>query len=149
MRLRSTLPAALVLLALAAGSASGYRFFFADRLAESLEQHVGSRVKVVDELVEIWDYQDVQGYLRFDTRRFRCAVPNHRTEDIALLREIARRRAEGAVEPPLIAIYGTVSREPLWGRVAAGEGAGVASETIVLLADRIERPRRRFFLEGY
>ncbi len=104
--------------------------------------------QVVDELVALWEFQDVDGYVRFDTRRFRCAVPAHATEAIAYLREVARRRREGDRRRPLLALYATVQRAPLWGRVAAGEAEGVASEQIVLVCDRIERPRWRFFEEG-
>ncbi|RME73228.1 MAG: hypothetical protein D6776_07425 [Planctomycetota bacterium] len=148
MRVRTLLAAALLTVT-AATAASAYRFFFADRLAEQLEQQVGTSVFVVDELVRVWSYQDVDGYVRFDTRRFRCAVPASATESIAYLREVQRRREQGDTTPPLLALFGKLARPPLWGPVLAGQEDGVASEQIVLVCDRIEKPRKRFFLEGH
>jgi hypothetical protein len=50
--------------------------------------------------------------------------------------------------PPLVAIYGTIGREPIFGPVKGGEDAGVASEEIIIKADKVEKPRERFWEEG-
>ncbi len=146
----AALALALALSGAAALAESSYRFFFAKDLAAKLESHVGQSVKVVDELAKIWESQEIEGHLRFDTAHFRCVVPTSATESIAYLREVQKAIEEKKARiPPLVAIYGAVSREPLFGEVKGGEDAGVASEAILLKADRIEKPRDRFWEEGH
>lgn len=149
-----TLGSALLVGALAAGAAAvaedekSYQFFFPKSLASEAEKHVGKPVKVVDTLVKIWEAQEIEGYLRFDTLHFRCAVPASETESIAYLREVLKLRHERKdATPPLVAIYGTLAREPLFGPVKGGEEAGVASEEILIKVDKVERPRDRFWDE--
>ena len=149
---------AVVACLLSAGVAQAYSFFFAVELDRHLEKQVGEQVMVVDKLNRIWEHQEVDGYLRFDTERFRCAIPNTETDAIAYLREVQAARTEKVDDEgkrtsdrtlPLIAIYGTVTREPLWGEVKGGEAEGVVSEQIVIIADKVEKPRARFFDEGH
>jgi len=147
LAIAAALPA---LLLATASTAFAYRFFLVSDLAREAEQHVGTKIKVVDTLVKIWQEQELKDYLRFDTTQFRCAVPTSETESIAYIREVLKNHDERKVTiPPLVAIYGTLSRAPLWGRVAGGEEQGVASEQIVIIVDRVERPRDRFWEEGY
>jgi hypothetical protein len=148
MGLRTAVAAALLLI-VGATAASAYRYHYAEQLERNLEDRIGSQVMVVDELVRVWAFEDVSGYVRFDTRRFRCAVPASQTEAVAYLREVQSRQAEGYNEPPLVALFATAAREPIWGPVTGGQSQGVASEQILLICDRIERPRSRFWVEGY
>jgi hypothetical protein len=135
-------------LALADGGPTSYRFFFPQDLAQKQEEFVGTGVKVVDELCKIWEDQQVQGYLRFDTKYFRCAVPDTDTEGIALLREIQKTHDEKTDStPPLVAVYGILGKEELFGPVKDGKDAGVASEHILIKVDKIEKPRKRFWDE--
>jgi hypothetical protein len=132
-----------------ATAGTSYQFFFAKDLAVHAEQNVGKGVKVVDELCKIWESQDVPGYIRFDTKYFRCAVPDTETESIAYLREVEKKHsAKESSIPPLVAVYGTLGREPLFGPVKGGAGAGVASEQILIKVDKVEKPRDRFWEEG-
>lgn len=140
-------------LAVALGGAAlaetSYQFFFAKDLADHVEKHLGKGVKVVDTLVKVWEAQDVPGYLRFDTLHFRCAVPDTETESIAYLREVMKAREEKKQSvPPLVAVYGTLGREPLFGPVKGGADAGVGSEQILIKVDKVEKPRQRFWEEG-
>lgn len=148
-RLAPTLALAALLVGLVAGAAHAYSYFRAAELDRQIADRVGEEVMVVDRLVKIWSYQDVDGYLRFETERFRCAVANTETESIAILREIAKNRADGNPTPPLVALFGNVTRAPLWGEVKGGESDGVVSEQIVLVCDRIEVPRARFYVDGH
>ncbi len=131
-----------------ADGATSYRFFFPQDLFAHREEFVGTGVKVVDELCKIWEDQQVQGYLRFDTKYFRCAIPDTQTESIAYLREVQKAHAEGKdTTPPYVAVYGILGREPLFGPVAGGQDAGVASEEILIKVDKVEKPRQRFWDE--
>jgi hypothetical protein len=137
-------------LALADGDAASpsYRFFFPQDLAQKQEEFVGTGVKVVDELCKIWEDQQVEGYLRFDTKFFRCAVPTTDTEGIALLREVQKTHDDKSDStPPLVAVYGILGRAELFGPVKDGKDAGVASEEILIKVDKIEKPRKRFWDE--
>ena len=51
--------------------------------------------------------------------------------------------------PPLICIYGTVVRSALWGKPKEGKEAGKDEDEIIILTDKVEKPRKRFFDEGY
>lgn len=146
-----TIPFAIgvLLLPILASLSYGYDYFGAAELEREIEARKGQKVMVVDTLVRIWKDQDVNGYLRFDTERFRCAVPNTQTEAIAYLRELAKKREEGDRTPALVALFATVERAPLWGEVKGGQEDGVESEQILLICDRVEQPRGRFFEEGH
>ena len=146
-----SLAAALILapFALAEGDApKSYRFFFPQDLAEKQDEFVGTGVMVVDELCKIWESQETEGLLRFDTKYFRCAVPNTESESVALLREVQKNHDEKKDStPPLVAVFGTVSRQALFGPVKGGKDEGVASEHVVIMVDRCEKPRKRFWDE--
>lgn len=50
---------------------------------------------------------------------------------------------------PIVTVYGTVQRADFWGPVfPASRGAGVATEAITIVVDRVEQPRRRWYEEG-
>jgi hypothetical protein len=144
--------AAALVLALSS-TALAYQYFFAEELEASLAKQVGKQVKVVDKLVKIWEQQEVEGYLRFDTHYFRCAIPASETEGIAWLRELMKKQ-EGTDKtpeaiPPLVAIYGTVQRPQFWGKPKEGKGEGVPEDQIMIVVDKVEKPRARFWEEGY
>ena len=110
-------------------SALAYQFFFAKDLEKTLAQQVGKQVKVVDKLVKIYESQEVQGYIKFDTYRFRCLIPQSETEGIAYLRELLKNQEGGEGKSPdgrepLVAIYGTVANgSKFWpGGKEAGAG---------------------------
>ena len=136
---------ALIILATTA-SAYAYRYFSREDLARDLAKVVGQKVKVVDEVEEIWDYQEVDGYLRFDTVYFRCIISKKHTESIALLRNIHSRKDKKKIVKKIIAVYGTVERPEFWGEVK-GKEEGVCSEEIVIVVDKVEIPRKRYFKE--
>lgn len=48
---------------------------------------------------------------------------------------------------PIVTVYGTVTRADFWGPVM-GKDAGVATESITIIADRVERPRERWYEFG-
>lgn len=48
---------------------------------------------------------------------------------------------------PLVTVFGTVARADFWGDVV-GKEEGVATERVTIVADRVERPRRRWYEEG-
>lgn len=48
---------------------------------------------------------------------------------------------------PLVTVFGTVARADFWGEVV-GKDEGVSTERVTILADRVERPRRRWYEEG-
>src|SRR5262249_31751624 len=137
-------------------TAAAYEYFFAEQLERQLPKMVGKQVKVVDKLVKVWEQQEVEGFIRFDTTRFRCAIPASETEGIAYMRELQKRgegqnengliRGAGAA-PPLIAVYGTVQRPAFWGKPREGKDSGVAEDQIVIVADKVEKPRQRFWDE--
>ena len=144
---------AVLLVAAGAAIAVDYEFFLSKELAASLPKHVGKAVKVVDRLVKIWEYQKEGESIRFDTELFRCAIPASETESIAYLRELMKGQ-EGVdktpdTTPPLICIYGTVTRSALWGRPKDGKEAGKDEDEILIATDKVEKPRQRFFDEGY
>ncbi|HVY62364.1 MAG TPA: hypothetical protein VHF22_11960, partial [Planctomycetota bacterium] len=124
----------------------------------SLPKQVGKAVKVVDRLVKIWDYQKEGESIRFDTELFRCAIPASETESIAYLREVmarqdAKQEGDGLktpdTTPPLVCLYGNVARSELWGKPKDGKDAGRDEDEIVIMVDKVEKPRQRFFDEGY
>lgn len=45
---------------------------------------------------------------------------------------------------PIVTIFGTVDRADFWGPVR-GKNDGVATETVSIVVDRVERPRRRWY----
>lgn len=45
---------------------------------------------------------------------------------------------------PIVTVFGTVARADFWGPVK-GKDAGVATEAITIVADRVERPRERWY----
>jgi hypothetical protein len=143
--------AALALVCAVAGSAYAYNHYMSRHLARELQDRVGERISVVDKVVKEWTLQESHGYLRFDTERFRCAIPSSDFNSIAVPRDVIERRRRGDRTLPLVHMFGVVSREPIFGRVAGGKEDGVASEQILILCDRVEKPRGRFFDEdmGY
>mgnify|MGYP001496021759 CR=1 FL=1 len=48
---------------------------------------------------------------------------------------------------PLVTVFGTVARADFWGEVV-GKEEGVSTERVTIVADRVERPRRRWYEEG-
>jgi hypothetical protein len=145
--------AAALFLGAALALAADYEFFLSNDLKASLPKQVGKAVKVVDRLVKIWEYQKEGESIRFDTEKFRCAIPASETESIAYLREVMKGQ-EGvdktpSTTPPLVCIYGTVTRSELWGKPKEGKEAGKEEDEIVIMTDKVEKPRQRFFDEGY
>lgn len=49
---------------------------------------------------------------------------------------------------PLVTVFGTVSRADFWGPVVGRDEGGVATERFTIVADRVERPRRRWYEDG-
>lgn len=50
---------------------------------------------------------------------------------------------------PIVTVYGTVARADFWGPVDGGaKGAGVATEQITIVVDKVEKPRARWYEEG-
>ena len=151
---RAALALALVATVLTS-SAFAYQFFFAKELEKTLPEHVGKQVKVVDKLVKIYEHQEIEGFFKFDTYRFRCVIPASETEGIAFLRELlAKQEGADGQSPdgrePLVAIYGTVTNgSKFWSPGGKEPGAGTAEDQIVIAADRVEKPRDRFHEEGY
>ena len=45
---------------------------------------------------------------------------------------------------PIVTLYGTVARADFWGEVK-GKDQGVATETITIVVDRVEKPRKRWY----
>ncbi len=45
---------------------------------------------------------------------------------------------------PVVTIYGQVDRHEFWGEVR-GKGAGVATETVSIVVDKVEKPRKRWY----
>ena len=45
---------------------------------------------------------------------------------------------------PLVTVFGTVKQADLWGEVR-GKSQGVATEAVTIVADRVEKPRRRWY----
>jgi len=138
----------------AAVAEDAYRFFMVDHLRETLPQQVDKPVKFVDKLVKIWAHQKDGEPIRFDTHNFRCAVPADKTEEIALIRELMKLQ-DGVDKtpealPPLVAISGTVVRNPLFGKPKdEAKGEGKAEDELIILVDKIEKPRARFQEEPY
>lgn len=158
-RLMGTFPRAralclgLALVLSVATPALAYQFFLVKELEAKLPDQVNKQIKVVDKLVKIWEYQEVEGYLRFDTHHFRCAIPASETEGIAYLRELMKAQ-EGVdktpdATPPLIAIYGTVRQPDFWGKAHEGRDKGIPMDQYTIVADKVEKPRARFFEEPY
>ncbi len=151
---RSWLGLAVAALVLAPAAASfAYQYFDAHDLARQLEAKPGTKVKVIDEVTHIYPEESnsfadsVEPHLRFDTYHFRCAIPMSDTEGVALLRELEERRAKNDPTPVLVALYATVTNSELWGPVAGGKDDGVVAEPIVLHVEKVEKPRRRYYLE--
>jgi hypothetical protein len=144
---------ALLLCLIFASTAFAYQFFLAADLEKDMAKHVGKQVKVVDKLLKIWENQELEGYLKFDTEKFRCAIPTSETEGIAYLRELMKNQ-DGVdktpdATPPLVAIYGTVQRPTFWGKPKEGKEAGIDEDQLMIVVDKVERPRDRFWEEGH
>jgi hypothetical protein len=155
---------ALALSALLAGAAlggggalaeGGHRFFLVDHLEEALPTLVGEPVRFCDKLVKVWEHQQDGAPIRFDTHHFRCAVPADKSEEIALIRELLQQQAgqEGknpVAVPPLVVISGTVVRNPLHGAPKdESKSEGRAEDELIILVDKVEKPRERFQEEPY
>lgn len=134
-----------------------YLFYYREPLAAHLEDHVGELVQVTDEVVAVYEHQQVRGYRRFDTRYFRCAVPEQATASNRYLaslfpEEPPRTPAQGAQAPDRVArprlatLWARVARPEFYGPVS-GAGAGVATESIILVCDEVTEPRARWYDE--
>ena len=50
---------------------------------------------------------------------------------------------------PIVTVFGTVARADFWGPVAdVAKGAGVQTEQITIVVDKVEKPRTRWYEEG-
>lgn len=49
---------------------------------------------------------------------------------------------------PLVTVFGTVAHADFWGPVVGKQEGGLATERVTIVADRVERPRRRWYEEG-
>lgn len=49
---------------------------------------------------------------------------------------------------PLVTVFGTCARADFWGEVIGKDEGKVATERVTIVADRVERPRRRWYEEG-
>jgi hypothetical protein len=151
------------------------KFLFRSReqLHRQLEDHVGKEVTTTDRLVMV--YTDAPGgNLFFDTHYFRCAIPASaegadyikKTFAAAKLRfkdlqadmakasnqdareAIARKVYARWKEKALVTLFGKIDRPEFWGKVADdAKGAGVASERIVFVVEKAEKPRKRWYDE--
>ena len=153
MKMNRILVAALVILALGYGPAAlAYEYVQRHFLKRDIEKYIGKKIKVVDELVRIWGAKDAPGHVRFDTVMFRCAIAEDNTAGREYLNSLIRpRNPDQKPEPLLCDIYGSFQRVTYWGDVE-GQGKnsdakekGVTPEEIVLVVDRVERPRKHFY----
>jgi hypothetical protein len=136
-----------------------FKFFMRKDLKATIKQQSLQPVRTVDKLVKIWDYQKEGEPIRFDTELFRCAIPAADTEGIAYLRELMSKNGGGEKEneakagdptPPLICIQGRVEPNTLWGAGKENkDAAGQAEDELIIMVSKVEKPRKRFFDEGY
>lgn len=130
------------------GGAWAYKYWDRDELSEDLDDQVGTKVKVVDEILSTYpDRQSIPGFFKFDTTHFRCLIPNDKTEAIDHVKKTATERAQGSRRTKrLVTLEGTVERKEVYGKVD-GKGSGVSSEQIFLVVDKASRPRARYYKE--
>ena len=157
---RGLVALSIALFVAATAVAADYQFFLSKDLRATLKQQVGKSVKVVDKLIRVWEYQKDGAPIRFDTIRFRCSIPAADSEGIAYLRELMAnqeaRQGQGGLKtpdatPPLVCLYGRVIPNPLWGEGKGGQSgvAGQEEDEIIIDVEKVEKPRQRFFDEGY
>lgn len=151
--------------------ADNYRYMSREKLKAEIKDWVGKGVTCVDRLVMLYD-REQQGYIRFDTRYFRCAIKSsdptaallkkayanatkgfkdltkklEEEKDPAKRRELLWEVHKRWKDKPLVKLYGKVDRPKLFGDVK-GESNGVVSELIIIMCDRVEKPRKRFYDE--
>lgn len=99
-------------------------------------------------LESIW--QDAQKAYGEVTTKIEEVNEQQRTGDITpsqgveLRRELYWKLYAVWKNKPILTIYGTVDRHDFWGAVN-GKGAGVATEAVSIVVDKIEKPRRRWY----
>lgn len=130
------------------GAVRTYEYFDRDDLADKLEKQVGTKVRVVDEIISIYaDNQDIDGYYKFDTLHFRCLIPNDQTDAIDYVKKTGALEKEGSRRVKrLVVIDGTVDRPHVYGDVKGTE-SGVESEQIMIVVDTAKKPRPRYYRE--
>lgn len=130
------------------GVAFAYKYWERKELADDLEIEVGEKVRVVDEVLSVHPKkQSISGYFKFDTVYFRCLIPNDKTEAIEFVKSTSAKRTKGSRRTKrLLTIDGTVEQKEVYGTVG-GKDAGVRSEAIFLVVDKVSRPRARYFKE--
>lgn len=137
-----------VILLSMSGSAWAYRYWEREALAKDIENQVGEKVRVIDEVISIHpEKQTIPGYFKFDTVNFRCLIPKANSDAIDYVKKVATDRPDGSRRTKrIVALDARVEREEVYGRVGGKDG-GVRSEVIFLVVDRAFRPRARYFRE--
>ncbi len=147
--MRRTLALALVIFAVSlTGAVWAYDYFDREDLADKLEKNIGTKVRVVDEIVSVYaDNQDIDGYFKFDTLHFRCIIADDKTDAIDYVKKTGTEKKKGARRTKrLVTIQGTVGRPDVYGEVK-GKDSGVVSEQILIVVDTAKKPRARYYRE--
>lgn len=153
--------------------ADGYRFVRREQLNRDLKKWVGKKFTTTDKITMVYT-KSVKNHLIFDTTYFRCAIPTsgEGSDYINTIMDTAKKQykdlrkelkdaktesARAAVmkkifkrwkKLPIVTIFGEVKRPEFWGKVdPSAKGAGVVSERIVLVLDKAEKPRKRWYKE--
>lgn len=72
-------------------------------LERSLRDYLGRPVRVTDQVAFLWTLQDVRGYIKFDTYRFRCLLP----EGMIEAKDLIERTLNARVPVKLLTIDAT------------------------------------------
>jgi len=163
-----------LILPLSSSQAGGYTFVQVWRLERDLEKWVGKKVTFTDKLAVFYPKAKA-GHVFFDTVHFACALPAGDSDGSQYLKDLhakaltaysdlrkemetakgdeARSRVVWKIykrwkNKPIVTCFGTVSRKKIWGEVNPdAEGSGVVSERIIIVCDRVEKPRQRWYDE--
>ncbi len=122
-----------------------YRYFDREDLFREREKWVGTGAVVTDVLMKVWEHQEVKGYLKFETRYFRCAVKAD-SEAAEMIKQLAEQLDDGGKGKRLVTVWGLVDRPEFWGEVS-NQDEGVDTETIWIVADNVTKPREHHFLD--
>jgi hypothetical protein len=163
----------LSLLTFPAFSEVEFRFLKREKLSRELNKWVGKKVTITDRVAMIYK-AGPEGYLMFDTHYFRCAIPagaegvdyikdvfkTMKTNFKDLREELKKAKTESErntiskkiykrwKKKCIVTIYAEVKRPEFWGKVDDGaKGSAVVSERIVLVCEKAEKPRARWYKE--
>jgi hypothetical protein len=163
----------VTLLAVPAYSEVQFRFLSREKLSQELKKWVGKKVTVTDRVAMIYT-GTYKGHMMFDTHYFRCAIPQgaegadylkdvfktmktnfkdlreelKTAKSKSARNEVAKKIYKRWKKKAIVTIFAEVKRPEFWGKVdAAAKGADVVSERIVLVCERAEKPRKRWYKE--